>query len=140
MQNSNIFKYAIIGITLTSIIGILSNCTGIDEKVLWDGLDEIQREYFPKGPINDYIIHDSEKLQRRIRRDVNRAIDNVTPEYDRIIQKDNQKYLPKYIQEKNNDEVCYTEACKSLGGPIRMCAPWYTGCPSVTEPLTERGI
>lgn len=139
-KKPNIFKYAIVGVVLSSTIGILSQCTGVNEKSYWDLYDEIQRRISPKSMTNDFILQDPEKLQRRIHRDVNRAIEQVTPEYDRIIQKDNQKYLPRYIQEKNNDEVCYTEACKSLGGPMRMCSPWYAGCPSVTEDLTNRGI
>lgn len=139
-KKPNIFKYAIVGVVLSSTIGLLSQCTGVNEKYYWDLYDEIQRRLSPKSMTNDFILQDPEKLQRRIHRDVSKAIRDVTPEYDRIIQKDNQKYLPRYIQEKNNDEVCYTEACKSLGGPIRMCAPWFSGCPSGTESLTNRGI
>lgn len=139
-KKPNIFKYAIVGVVLSSTIGLLSQCTGVNEKSYWDLYDEVQRRISPKSMTNDFILSDPEKLQRRIHRDVNFAIESVTPEYDRIIQKDNQKYLPRYIQEKNNDEVCYTEACKSLGGPIRMCAPWYSGCVSGTDPLTNRGI
>ena len=139
-KKPNIFKYAIVGVVLSSTIGLLSQCTGVNEKSYWDLYDEIQRRLSPKSMTNDFILQDPEKLQRRIHRDVSKAIRDVTPEYDRIIQKDNQKYLPRYIQEKNNDEVCYTEACKSLGGPIRMCAPWYAGCVSGTESLTNRGI
>jgi len=139
-QKPNIFKYAIVGVILSSTIGLLSQCTKIDEKSYWDLYDEIQRRISPKSMTNDFILSDPKKLERRIHRDVNQAIESVTPEYDRIIQKETQKYLPRYIEEKNNDEVCYTEACKSLGGPIRMCAPWYSGCPSGTEGLTEKGI
>lgn len=139
-KKPDIKQYAIIGLVLTTVITSVSRCTNIDEKILWDLVDEIQRGYNPQSPVNDFILQDPEKLQRRITRDVNRAIEKVNSEYDRIIEKENQKYLPRYIQEKNNDEVCYTEACKSLGGPMRMCSPWYAGCPSVTEQLTNRGI
>ncbi len=139
-KKPNIFKYAIVGVVLSSTIGLLSQCTGVNEKSYWDLYDEIQRRINPKSMTNDFILQDPEKLQRRIYRDVSKAIRDVTPEYDRIIRKDNQKYLPKYIQEKNNDEVCYTEACKSLGGPMRICSPWYAGCPTGTDPLTPKGI
>lgn len=143
-QKPNIKQYAILGIILTTVITSVSRCTSIDEKVLWDGLDEIQRRHFPQSPVNDFILQDPEKLQRRIRRDINRAINDVTPEYDRIIQKENQKYLPRYYESPVNSDLCYTQECKSLGGPMRMCAPFYDGCPdnfkSGTAGLTEPGI
>jgi hypothetical protein len=139
-KKPKIFKYAIVGVILSSTIGLLSQCTKIDEKSYWDLYDEIQRRVSPKSMTNDFILSDPKKLERRIHRDVNQAIESVTPEYDRIIQKETQKYLPRYIEEKNNDEVCYTKACKSLGGPMRMCSPYYSGCPSGTEGLTEKGI
>ena len=139
-KKPNIKQYAIIGIILTTVITSVSQCTNIDEKVLWDLVDEVQRRHNPQGPVNDFILKDPEKLQRRIARDVDRAIEKVTSEYDRIIEKDNQKYLPRYIEEKNNDETCYTDECKSLGGPVRMCAPWYAGCPTDTGNLTVPGV
>jgi len=139
-KKPNIKQYAIIGIILTTVITSVSQCTNIDEKVLWDLVDEVQRRHNPQGPVNDFILKDPEKLQRRIIRDVDRAIEKVTPEYDRIIKKENQKYLPRYIEEKNNDETCYTDECRSLGGPVRMCAPWYSGCPTDTGNLTVPGV
>ena len=139
-QKPNIFKYAIVGVILSSTIGLLSQCTKIDEKSYWDLYDEIQRRISPKSMTNDFILSDPKKLERRIHRDVNQAIESVTPEYDRIIQKENQKYLHRYIEEEINNDRCYSKECRSLGGPIRMCAPWYSGCPSGTESLTNRGI
>jgi len=128
-KKPDIKQYAIIGLILTTIITSISRCTNIDEKVLWDGLDEVQRRYFPKSAVNDFIIKDPEKLQRRIHRDVDRAIDLATPEYDRIIEQDNFRYKPRYIEEENNEEVCYTPECKALAPPMRICASWYEGCP-----------
>lgn len=139
-KKPNIFKYAAVGLVLSSTMGLLSQCTGINEKHYWDLYDEIQRRVSPNSMTNDFILQDPEKLQRRIHRDVSRAISEVTSEYDRILQKDNQKYLPRYIEEEINSDRCYSKECRSLGGPIRMCAPWYSGCPSGTESLTNRGI
>lgn len=127
-KKPSIFKYAIVGVVLSSTIAFLSQCTHVKETTLWDLLDEIQRKYFPQTIINDFIIKDPEKLQRRIERDVDRAIRDVTPEYDRIIEKDNLRYKPIYIEEKNNEETCYSKECKSLAPPMRMCAPWYDKC------------
>lgn len=128
-KKPDIIKYAIIGVVLSSIITGISRCTKIDEKVIWDVLDETQRKYFPDTTINDFIIKDPEKLQRRIHRDVDRAIKDVTPEYDAIIEKYNTRYKPVYIEEANNEETCYTKECKSLAPPMRICAPWSENCP-----------
>jgi siderophore synthetase component len=129
-QKPTIFKYAIVGVVLTSIIAGLSNCTGIHENKLWDLLDEIQRKYFPQTILNEFILKDPEKLNRRIIRDVDKAIENVTLEYDRIIREADQKYKPKYLEKSVDDSVCYTEECKKLGGEMRICAPWAKNCTS----------
>lgn len=117
------------GIVLSTLIAALSQCTGIHENNLWDILDEVQRKYFPQTTINRVIIQDSEKLNRRIQRDVNKAIDNVIPEYDRIISDYDKKYKQRYVEEKNDESVCYTDECKSLAPPMRICAPWVDDCP-----------
>jgi len=119
----------IVSIVISSIIAALSQCTGIHENNLWDILDEVQRKYFPQTTINKVIIQDPEKLNRRIQRDVDKAIDNVIPEYDRIISDYDRKYQPKYVEEKNDESVCYTDECKSLAPPMRICAPWVDDCP-----------
>jgi len=119
----------IVSIVISSIIAALSQCTGIHENNLWDILDEVQRKYFPQTTINKVIIQDPEKLNRRIQRDVNKAIDNVIPEYDRIISDYDRKYQPKYVEEKNDESICYTDECKSLAPPMRICAPWVDDCP-----------
>ena len=132
-KKPDIKKYAIIGILSSLIIISLSQCTHIQEKVIWDLLDEVQRGYFPQTIINDFIIKDPEKLKRRVHRDVDRAIDQVTPEYDRIITESNKKYQPRYVEEKIYESVCYTDDCKALAPPMRICAPWSSGCPLTNQ-------
>jgi hypothetical protein len=128
-KKPDIKQYAIIGIVLSSMIAILSQCTGVSENGLWDLFDEIQRKYFPQTILNEFIIKDPEKLNRRIGRDVDREIQNVTSEYDRIIEEADQKYKPKYVDEKNDESVCYTDECKALAPPMRICAVWVEDCP-----------
>ena len=118
----------IIGIVLSAIITTLSQCTKVSENRLWDLLDEIQREFFPQTIINDIIIKDPDKINRRIERDVYGAIRKVTPEYDKIIREADKKYQPRYIEEKNDDRFCYSNECKKLTPPIRICAPWVDSC------------
>ena len=127
-KKPDIKQYAIVGVVLSSIIAILSQCTGVSENGLWDLLDEIQRKYFPQTILNEFILKDPEKLNRRIIRDVDKAIRDVTPEYDRIIREADQKYQPKYLEEKNDETLCYTDECKALAPPMRKCASWVEDC------------
>ena len=129
-KKPDIKQYAIVGVVLSSIIAILSQCTGVSENGLWDLLDEIQRKYFPQTILNEFILQDPEKLDRRIKRDVDRALDQATPEYDRIIRESDQKYQPKYSEKDVDESICYSEDCKKLGGEMRICAPWAENCVS----------
>ncbi len=118
----------IFGIILSTLISILSQCTKVKENVLWDLLDEIQREFFPQTIINEIILKDPDKINRRVERDVDQAIHKVTLEYNRINQEANKKYQPKYIEEKNDESLCYTNECKTLAPPMRICSPWSENC------------
>lgn len=124
-KKPDVKQYAIVGIVLSSIIAALSQCTGVSEDGLWDLLDEVQRKYFPQTIINEFIIKDPEKLERRIKHDVDRAIDDVTPEYDRIISDYTKKYKQKYVEKAPDG----SEAQKLLGGEMRICAVWIDDCP-----------
>ena len=124
-QKPDIKQYAIIGIILSSLIAAISQCTGASEDGLWDLLDEIQRRYFPQTILNEIFIQDPNKVERRVKRDVDRALAEVTPEYDRIIEESNKRYKPRY-SEKAPDG---SEAQRLLGGEMRICAVWVDDCP-----------
>jgi len=115
----------IVSIVLSTLIAALSQCTGVSENGLWDLLDEVQRKYFPQTILNEIFIQDPNKVERRVKRDVDRAIDEVTPEYDRIIEESNKRYKPRY-SEKAPDG---SEAQRLLGGEMRICAVWVDDCP-----------
>jgi hypothetical protein len=119
----------ILSVVLSSIIATLSQCTGASEDGLWDLLDEIQRKYFPQTILNEILIQDPDKVERRVKRDVDKAIRDVTPEYDRIISDYTRKYKQKYVEEKNDETVCYTDECKALAPPMRICSIWVDDCP-----------
>jgi len=125
-KKPDIKQYAIIGIVLSSIIAALSQCTGVSENGLWDLLDEIQRKYFPQTILNEFILKDPEKLNRRITRDVDRAIDNYVRQSGL---KESGVDKPKYVEESNDKTMCYTDKCRALAPPIRLCAPWVDDCP-----------
>lgn len=120
-------RFAIIGITLTTIVASLSKCTGIDERHFYDLFDEIQRKYFPNTELNEYIIKDPKLLDNRVKRDVDRAI----TEYKRLTADDERVKIPppRYSEKPTDNSVCYTDECKALGGEMRLCAPWIPDCP-----------
>jgi hypothetical protein len=133
-KKPSIKQYAIVGIILTSIIAGLSQCTGIPEVNIWDVFDEIQRKYFPGSMINDFIIKDPQKLDSRIIRDVDRAIGNY---WKKIGESPVQIPAPIFSEKPIDSSVCYTEECKSLGGEIRVCAPWVLDCVKEDENQTK---
>ena len=109
-----------VSIIVSLIIAALSTFSGISEKRLWDLLDEFQRKYIPLGILNELIIQDPEKTERRVTRDVDAAVekylsDNVE---ESIITK------PRFIQKEPDG----SEAQKLLGGEMRLCAPWVEDC------------
>ncbi len=128
-KKKNIIQWATFGVILTSLVAFLSQCTGIKEGHIWDLIDEIQREFIKNrdNDLNEYIIKDPELLDRRIKRDVDSAIRKATKEYDYIIERDNQRFKPKYIEEKNDEILCYSEDCKALAPPMRICSPVVDG-------------
>lgn len=126
-MNNKTIRFAILGIVLTTLVGALTECSGVDEKHWYDLFDEIQRKYFPNTELNEYIIKDPKLLDNRVKRDVDKAIEQVTPKYDRIIHEADQKYQPKYIEKPVNPEVQIGDS-KLLGGEMRICAPWVEDC------------
>ncbi|MFZ9317152.1 MAG: hypothetical protein ACO236_07750 [Candidatus Nanopelagicaceae bacterium] len=127
MNKSKVIRFAVIGIVLTTLVSTISRCTGVDEGSIQDIIDEIQRKYFPQTELNEYIIKDDKLLQRRISRDVDKAI----RDYERLTGDDGTVKLPppRYSEKPVDTDVCYTDECRSLGGEMRLCSPWALDCP-----------
>ena len=117
-DNREIIKVSII---VSLFIAILSSLSGLSEQKLWDMLDELQRKYFPNTIINELIIRDPEKTERRVIRDVDSAVERYLTENpeDPIIPK------PRLVEKPPDG----SEAQKLLGGEMRLCAPWVDDCP-----------
>jgi hypothetical protein len=131
MNKKQVIDFAIIGVILTSLVGLLSQCTGVEEEKWTDLIDEIQREYFPQTKLNDYIIKDDKLLKRRIERDVDKAIRN----YEDLTGDDGRATIPspRRSEKPVDTSVCYTDECQALGGEIRLCAPWVPDCPLTNQ-------
>ena len=116
----------LISAILSGIIATLSQCTGVSQKTLWDLLDEVQRSLFPQTIINDVLLQDPGVVDRRVERDVDKAI----REYEALT-KDSEPPrvpLPRLIEKALDTSKCYTEECKKLEGEMRLCAPWVDSC------------
>ena len=127
MTKKQVINFAILGVILTSSVTLLSQCTGINEKPIYDLIDEVQRKYFPNSQLNDYIIKDPTLLDNRVKRDVDKAIQ----EYKDLANEEEPAKIPppRYSEKPVDTSACYTDECRALGGEIRLCAPWVDNCP-----------
>ena len=111
-----------ISIVLSGIVATLSQCSGVPQNALWDLLDEVQRSLFPQTIINDVLLQDPGVVERRVKRDVDRAI----REYEALTRDSEPPRVPlPRLIEKAPDN---SEAQKLLGGEMRLCAPWVEDC------------
>lgn len=120
-------KGFIIASIVMILIGSLSGWLRIDEKGLWKIYQLLIERLNLKQEIPE-IIDNQKRLDAKVEIEVDRALQEVQPEYDRIIAEADKKYQPKYIDGVNDESVCYTDECKSLAPPMRICAPWAKDC------------
>ena len=112
----------LISIILSGIVATLSQCTGTSQERLWDLLDEAQRTLFPQTIINDILLQDPGVVERRVERDVDRAI----RDYERLTKNSEPPRVPlPRLSEKSPDG---SEAQRLLGGEMRLCSPWIDNC------------
>ena len=116
----------LISIVLSGIVATLSQCSGVPQNALWDLLDEVQRSLFPQTIINDVLLQDPGVVERRVERDVDKAI----REYEDLTRNSEPPRvpLPRLIEKAPDKDLCYSEECKKLGGEMRLCSPWLDDC------------
>jgi hypothetical protein len=137
-------EWAKISIILESLVHFLSKWLKIDEKKLWELVDEIQRELLKRGwiddTVNDYVINIPELLDQRVKRDVDKAIEEYEkleePEpvnmKNEVILKEIEKDKYTETQKKIVKDAVYYEkepngssAQDLLGGEMGIRASWY---------------
>jgi hypothetical protein len=138
-----IIDWAKIALIIEAIIEFISRVFKIPKDKLWPLVDEIQRELYKRGwiddTLNEYIIKTPELLDQRIKRDVDRAIENyekleepdpvnmVNETILKEIEKDEYSETQKKIVK---DAVFYEEAPDGsnaqslLGGEMGIRAKW----------------
>ena len=116
----------LISAILAGIVATLSQCTGMPSERLLDLLDEVQRTLFPQTIINDVLLQDPGVVERRVERDVDKAI----REYEDLTRDSEPPRvpLPRLIEKDPDKALCHSKECQSLGGEMRLCAPWKEDC------------
>lgn len=116
--------FFIISIIMILISG-LSGWLKIDEKQLWKIYNAIIQHFGLTHEIPQPI--DNEKqIESRVELEVDKAI----REYEILTGDDGTVRMPApiYSEKEIDTDLCYTEECKSLGGEMRLCAPWIEDC------------
>ena len=128
-------KRTLIGLLVASGLAFLITKCEIPKEDILKLYNEIRR-VLPIGgegflrdlddELNRRIINDPKLLEYKVRGEVDRAI----RDYERVTGDDGTVRLPSpiYSEKPVDESVCYTEECKSLGGEMRICAPWVSGC------------
>jgi hypothetical protein len=129
------FKDFILGSIIVLLISSLSIWFKIDERQLWKIYNAII-QHFGLGDDSPRIDSEAER-DARAELEVDRALQDVMSEYDRLIREADQKYKPRYVDEKNDETLCYTPECKALAPPMRICSVWESTCPDTAPTVTE---
>ena len=121
----------IISSVVILIVVSLSGWLKMSEKDIWKFYNLIMQQF---GLDRDVIkIESEQERDARIELEVDKAINDVIPEYDRIIREADQKYQPRFLEKPVDESVCSSEDCKKLGGEMRICAPWVETCVKDTK-------
>lgn len=115
----------ITSVVLMIVIG-LSSFFKINEKDVWKFYNLLIQHFGLKQQTPN--IDRKQELDARVEIEVDNAIRNVESEYNRIIVEVDKKYKPIYIDEINDETLCYSDECKVLAPPMRICAPWVQDC------------
>jgi hypothetical protein len=128
-------KRSLIAVLVASILAFISTKCEIPKenllklyneirKVLPIGKNEFLKEF--DNQLNERIINDPKLLEYKVRREVDGAI----RDYERTTGDNGTVRLPSsiYSEKPVDNSVCYTDDCRSLGGEMRICAPWVQDC------------
>jgi len=107
------------------VIASLSSWLKFDEKDLWKIYQVLIEKLNLKYEIPE-IIDNQKKLDARVELEVDEAIseyERLTGDYGNV-----KIPLPIYNEYEVDENVCYSDECKSLGGEMRLCSPWVDSC------------
>jgi hypothetical protein len=130
-------KRSLIAVLVASVLAFISTKCEIPKEDILKLYNEIKKvlpipisgnEFLNEldNQLNQRIINDPKLLEYKVRREVDESIRN----YERETGDDGTVRLPSpiYSEKPVDNSVCSTEECKSLGGEMRICAPWVDDC------------
>ena len=129
------FKDFILSSIIVLVIASVASLLKIDEKHLWK-IYNLIIQHFNLGSDSPRLDNEKE-LEARVELEVDRALREAEDEYNRIIREADKKYAPRYVDEENDETLCYTPECKALAPPMRLCAHWVSDCPDTSQSATE---
>ena len=123
-------KKAVIAGLILFTVGIISSCLKINNDIFWRVYSQIQSQLgnnYQNNEINRKFKNNEKLLGFFITAEVDKALTN----YNQQAGNEGKVSLPKpiYSEKPVDTSVCYTEDCKTLGGEMRLCAPWVEDCP-----------
>jgi hypothetical protein len=111
------------GVLLFVVSGIAA-FTNLPKEKAWCAVDQLTR------PLNIDILEDVKLEIEEIRAcRAEKAVGDAIEKFKKETGWKPVEILPPRYSEKPIDTtVCYTDDCKSLGGEMRLCAPWLDDC------------
>jgi hypothetical protein len=128
-------KRSLIAVLVASILAFISTKCEIPKEDILKLYNEI-RKILPIGK-NEFLKEFDNQLNERINNDprlleykVRREVDGAIRDYERTTGDNGTVKLPSpiYSEKPVDNSVCYTDDCRSLGGEMRICAPWVQDC------------
>jgi hypothetical protein len=122
-------KAAIAGLILFTV-GLLSSRLKINDDAFWRLYAILQGQLgnnHRNSEINKKFKNNEKLLKFFIAAEVDKSLNSYNQ------QAGNQEQVrvpgPIYSEKPIDASACYTAECKSLGGEMRLCAPWVEDCP-----------
>jgi len=105
-------------VILTLLVAALAGIFKIEEAKIWDVVYEVILYFDPDSPLIPELQKDPGIVERKVERTVDKAI----REYEDLTGDSGEVKIPepRFIEDPGDS---------SLGGPMRLCAPWVDDCP-----------
>jgi hypothetical protein len=124
-------KSSVIAGLLIVAVGMLATYLKVTDENLWKVYMLVQQKFGVnyRNRELDEKFRNNEKLLDFL---VTTEVDSALEKYNQLPGNEPQVKIPKpiYSEKPVDVTVCYTEACKTLGGEMRLCAPWAKDCPA----------
>lgn len=133
-------KRSLIAVLIASTLSFLVVKCGVGEKDVLKIYNEIRKGIkFDLPDANNIINIIDEQLNDRINRDpelldhkIHTEVEDAIWRYKKLTGDDGTVRIPppRFLEKPVDTSVCYSKECQSLGGEMRLCAPFYDGCPT----------